>query len=296
MSDRGQIIDGKAVAAAIRKEVAERVAELKKENRTPGLALILVGEDPASKVYVGMKEKACAEIGMRSLIERMPADSTQEEVLAKVDEINNNPDYHGLLVQSPVPKHLDEDEIVYAVDPKKDVDGFHPYNLGRLALNKPTFVACTPTGVIELMNRYDIDPSGKRVVVLGRSHIVGMPMALLLARKAEMANATVTICHSRTKDLPSVTREADILIAAIGVSEFVKADMVKDGAVVIDVGMNRVDDPTKKRGYRLTGDVAFKEVAEKASWITPVPGGVGPMTVALLLKNTIKAEEAQHRE
>jgi len=289
------LIDGKAVAAQIREEIRVEVEKRAKEGRKPGLAFVLVGEDPASKVYVNMKKKACEETGIESLIVRMPADTDQETLLAKVDEINNDDRYHGFLVQSPIPKHLDEEEVVCAMDPVKDVDGFHPYNMGLLALNQPTFVPCTPTGVIELLDRYDIDPSGKDVVVLGRSHIVGMPMALLLARKAKGANATVTICHSRTKNLAEKTRNADILIAAIGVPEFVKGDMVGDGAVVIDVGVNRVEDPSKKKGYRLTGDVAFDEVAPKAKLITPVPGGVGPMTIALLLKSTLLAEEMQYK-
>jgi len=289
------LIDGKAVAAQIREEIRVEVEKRAKEGRKPGLAFVLVGEDPASKVYVNMKKKACEETGIESLIVRMPADTDQETLLAKVDEINNDDRYHGFLVQSPIPKHLDEEEVVRAMDPVKDVDGFHPYNMGLLALNQPTFVPCTPTGVIELLDRYDIDPSGKDVVVLGRSHIVGMPMALLLARKAKGANATVTICHSRTKNLAEKTRNADILIAAIGVPEFVKGDMVGDGAVVIDVGVNRVEDPSKKKGYRLTGDVAFDEVAPKAKLITPVPGGVGPMTIALLLKSTLLAEEMQYK-
>ncbi|MCB2210503.1 bifunctional methylenetetrahydrofolate dehydrogenase/methenyltetrahydrofolate cyclohydrolase FolD [bacterium] len=284
-------IDGKAVAAALRQEVADEVAKRAKEGRQPGLALILVGDDPASKVYVNMKKKACEETGMRSLIERMPADTTQDDLLAKVREINADDRYNGLLVQSPLPKGLDEDEVVRAIDPMKDVDGFHPMNMGLLALNQPKFVPCTPLGVMELLERYGVNPQGKHAVVLGRSHLVGTPMAMLLMRKAKGANATVTLCHSRTVDIAEHTRKADILIAAIGQPEFVHGDMVKEGAVVIDVGMNRVEDATKKRGYRLTGDVLYEEVEPRASLITPVPGGVGPMTVALLLKNTLYAEQ-----
>lgn len=295
MKAQDKRIDGKAVAEDIRREVQAEVERRAKEGRQPGLALILVGEDAASKVYVGMKEKACEETGVRSLVERMPADSTQEAVMAKVREINGDERYHGLLVQSPLPKGLDEDAVVRAVDPRKDVDGFHPYSLGLLALNQPRFVACTPSGVIELLDRYGVDPSGKHAVILGRSHIVGTPMSLLLMRKAKGGNATVTVCHSRTVGLSDYTRKADILIAAIGSPNFVKGDMVKEGAVVIDVGVNRVDDASKKRGYRLVGDVDFEQVHPRASLITPVPGGVGPMTVAMLLKNTLEAEELFHR-
>ncbi len=292
--ERGQIIDGKAVAAQIRHEVKQEVERLGKLGRRPGLAVILVGDNPASKVYVGMKGKACEETGVRSLIARMPEETTQEELLAKVQQINNDPDYNAFLVQSPIPKGLDEDEVVRTIDPSKDADGFHPFNMGMLATGRPTFVPCTPLGVMELLERYNIDPSGKNTVIVGRSHIVGMPMALLLARKAQGANATVTICHSRTPDIPEHTRNADILVVAIGSANFVTGDMVKEGAVVIDVGINRVDDPSKKRGYRLVGDVEYAAAKEKASWITPVPGGVGPMTVAMLLKNTLKAEAEQN--
>lgn len=290
-NDKQKIIDGKQVAAKLRAEVKDEVAQRAHQGRQPGLALILVGDDPASKVYVNMKKKACEETGMRSLIERMPADTTQEDLLAKVREINEDDRYNGLLVQSPLPKGLDEDEVVRAIDPLKDVDGFHPYNVGLLGLNQPRFVPCTPLGVLELLDHYGVDPSGKNAVILGRSHLVGTPMALLLMRKAKGGNATVTVCHSRTIDMADHTRKADILIAAIGQPEFVKGDMVKDDAVVIDVGINRVEDPSAKRGYRLVGDVDYEDVLPRASLITPVPGGVGPMTVALLLKNTLLAEE-----
>ncbi|HEX03791.1 MAG TPA: bifunctional methylenetetrahydrofolate dehydrogenase/methenyltetrahydrofolate cyclohydrolase FolD [Bacteroidetes bacterium] len=288
------IIDGKAVAADIRAEIKVEVAKRAKQGRQPGLAVIVVGDDPASKVYVNMKKKACEETGMASLIERMPADTTQSDLLARVREINEDDRFNGLLVQSPLPNGLDENEVVRAIDPMKDVDGFHPENVGLLALNQPRFVPCTPSGVMELLKRYNVDPSGKQVVVLGRSHLVGMPMALLLMRKAKGANATVTVCHSRTINMAEQTRRADILIAAIGQPHFVKGDMVKEGAVVIDVGINRVDDALARRGYRLVGDVDYNEVRPKTSAITPVPGGVGPMTVALLLKNTLYAEELHH--
>lgn len=296
MTERGRIIDGKVVAAAIRGEVKQEVERRAGENRRPGLALILVGDNPASKVYVNMKRKACEETGILSLIDNLPGTITQGALLRRVREINADERYHGLLVQSPLPDGLDEDEVVRAIDPRKDVDGFHPYNVGRLAQGRLEFVPCTPLGVIELLQRYGVDPAGRHAVVLGRSHIVGMPMALLLARKAKGGNATVTICHSRTVDLEGHARRADILIAAIGRPRFVTAEMVKDGAVVIDVGVNRVEDPTAKRGYRLVGDVDFEAVKEKASLITPVPGGVGPMTVAMLLKNTLRAEENFHRD
>ncbi len=288
------IIDGKAVAGTIREEIRIEVAKRAEQGRQPGLALVLVGDDPASKVYVNMKRKACEQTGMASLIERMPADSSQEDVLAKVREINEDDRYNGLLVQSPLPKGLDEDEVVRAIDPLKDVDGFHPTNVGLLALNQPRFVPCTPLGVLELLDRYGIDPSGKQAVVLGRSHLVGMPMSLLLMRKAKGANATVTVCHSRTQNMAEITRQADILIAAIGQAKFVTADMVKEGAAVIDVGINRIEDASRKSGYRLVGDVDYEAVRPKTSAITPVPGGVGPMTVALLLKNTLLAEELQY--
>jgi len=285
------LIDGKAVSKSIFEEVGTEVEKRAEQGRRPGLALILVGDDPGSQVYVNMKHKRCEETGILSTIERMPATSTQEEILAKVRQFNEDDRFHGLLVQSPLPDGLDEDEVVNAINPLKDVDGFHPVNVGLLALNQPRFVACTPTGVIELMERYGVDPAGKHVVIVGRSHLVGMPMSLLLSRKAKNGNATVTLCHSRTPDLGYHTRQADILIAAIGSPEFIKGDMVKKGAVVIDVGINRVEDATKKSGYRLVGDVEFEVAEERASLITPVPGGVGPMTVAMLLKATLMAEE-----
>ena len=281
-------IDGKAVAEKVINECKEEIAVLKEKGITPGLAVVLIGEDPASKVYVGSKARKCEELGIYSLKIEMPAESTQEEVMKVVEDLNNNNKIDGILVQSPPPAHIDEDAIVRAIDPAKDVDGFHPVNVAKLALEDPTgFIPCTPHGCMRLLEDAGVETSGAEAVVIGRSMIVGKPMALLLMGKS--GNATVTVAHSRTKDLAAVCRRADIIIAAIGMPEFVTADMVKDGAVVIDVGINRVDDATKKRGYKLVGDVAYDEVAPKCSAITPVPGGVGPMTIAMLIKNTVIA-------
>ena len=281
-------IDGKAVAEKVINECKEEIAVLKEKGITPGLAVVLIGEDPASKVYVGSKARKCEELGIYSLKIEMPAESTQEEVMKVVEDLNNNDKIDGILVQSPPPAHIDEDAIVRAIDPAKDVDGFHPVNVAKLALEDPTgFIPCTPHGCMRLLEDAGVETSGAEAVVIGRSMIVGKPMALLLMGKS--GNATVTVAHSRTKDLAAVCRRADIIIAAIGMPEFVTADMVKDGAVVIDVGINRVDDATKKRGYKLVGDVAYDEVAPKCSAITPVPGGVGPMTIAMLIKNTVIA-------
>lgn len=286
-----QIIDGKIVASKVLAECQQRIAELKQEGVTPGLAVVLVGEDPASKVYVGSKARKCEELGIYSRKIELPADSTQEQVMQVVEELNNDPAVHGILVQSPPPEHIDEEAIVRAIDPAKDVDGFHPENVAKLVLEDPTgYVPCTPAGCMRLLKEAGIETSGAEVVVIGRSMIVGKPMALLLMGKA--GNATVTVAHSRTKDLAEVCRRADIIIAAIGKPEFVTADMVKDGATIIDVGINRVDDASKKRGYRLVGDVAYDEVAPKCKAITPVPGGVGPMTIAMLIQNTIQAAAA----
>lgn len=286
-----QIIDGKIVASKVLAECQQRIAELKQEGVTPGLAVVLVGEDPASKVYVGSKARKCEELGIYSRKIELPADSTQEQVMQVVEELNNDPAVHGILVQSPPPAHIDEEAIVRAIDPAKDVDGFHPENVAKLVLEDPTgYVPCTPAGCMRLLKEAGIETSGAEVVVIGRSMIVGKPMALLLMGKA--GNATVTVAHSRTKDLAEVCRRADIIIAAIGKPEFVTADMVKDGATIIDVGINRVDDASKKRGYRLVGDVAYDEVAPKCKAITPVPGGVGPMTIAMLIQNTIQAAAA----
>ncbi len=281
-------IDGKAVAEKVLNECKDEIADLKAKGVTPGLAVVLIGEDPASKVYVGSKARKCEELGIYSLKIEMPAESTQEEVMKVVEDLNNNEKVDGILVQSPPPAHIDEDAIVRAIDPAKDVDGFHPVNVAKLVLEDPSgFIPCTPHGCMRLLEDAGVETSGAEAVVIGRSMIVGKPMALLLMGKS--GNATVTVAHSRTKDLAAVCRRADIIVAAIGMPEFVTADMVKDGAVVIDVGINRVEDTSKKRGYKLVGDVAYDEVAPKCSAITPVPGGVGPMTIAMLIKNTVIA-------
>lgn len=284
------IIDGKATAQRIRDEIKVAVDKRKAEGKTvPGLATVLIGENPASKVYVRSKQKACEEAGINSFGFNLPGDATQEEAENLVRQLNSDPKINGILVQLPLPKHLDEEKVLAAIDLAKDVDGFHPVNIGRLAQKgrEPLFVPCTPAGCMVLLEEAGAQISGANAVVLGRSNIVGMPVALLLVK----ANATVTITHSHTKDLPSVVRQADILVAAIGQPEMVKKDWVKPSAYVIDVGINHKDDPTAKRGYRLVGDVAFDEVSEVAAGITPVPGGVGPMTIAMLLKNTLHAAE-----
>lgn len=282
------LIDGKAIAAAVRQDVAAGVAEWTSAgNRPPYLSVILVGDNPASASYVRGKTRACAEVGIGSDTLTPPADIPEAELLAMVERLNQDPSVDGILVQLPLPTHIDEQKVIRAISPDKDVDGFHPVSVGRMWLGQPGFAPATPAGILEMLRRSDIEVKGQHVVIVGRSNIVGKPMAGLLVQKG--IDATVTICHSRTRDLPSFTRQADILVAAIGVAEFIKADMVRDGAVVIDVGMNRVDDPTKERGYRLTGDVDFEGVFGKASHITPVPGGVGPMTIAMLLKNTLAA-------
>jgi methylenetetrahydrofolate dehydrogenase (NADP+)/methenyltetrahydrofolate cyclohydrolase len=283
-----QKIDGKLVAEKVLSECTEQIAELKEKGITPGLAVVLIGEDPASKVYVGSKARKCEELGIYSRKIEMSAESTQEEVMAVVEELNNDQAIHGILVQSPPPAHIDEEAIVRAINPAKDVDGFHPENVAKLALEDPTgYVPCTPAGCMRLLKEASVETSGAEAVVIGRSMIVGKPMALLLMGKA--GNATVTVAHSRTKDLADVCRRADIIVAAIGKPEFVTADMVKDGATVIDVGINRVEDASKKSGYKLVGDVAYDEVAPKCQAITPVPGGVGPMTIAMLMQNTVQA-------
>ena len=281
-----QLIDGKATSKTIQEEIAAEVAQLKQDhNIVPGLATVLVGENPASQFYVKSKQKRCAEAGIQSFGHDLPADSTQEAVEGVVTELNANPDVHGILVQLPLPKHMDEERVLSLVGLDKDVDGFHPVNIGRLAMKgrDPMFVPCTPAGCIELLDRYGVEIEGKEAVVLGRSNIVGMPVAMLLVHR----NATITICHSRTADLPGVCSRADILIAAVGRPQMVKADWVKEGSAIIDVGINRVDDPSAKRGYRIVGDVDFDAVSEKAGFLTPVPGGVGPMTIAMLLRNTV---------
>ena len=286
------LIDGKKTAQDIKNEIAARVSEIKQEGgKQPHLAAILVGEDGASQTYVGAKVKACEEVGFTSTLVRLPADVSEEELLRTVEDINQNPDIDGLIVQLPLPAHISVDKVTNRIRPEKDVDGFTPANVGRMTLNWPAYVAATPYGIIELLKRYQIETSGKHCVVVGRSHIVGSPMSILMARNGYPGNATVTLTHSRTKDLAAICRTADILIVAIGKPEFVTADMVKPGAVVIDVGIHRIADETKKTGFRLIGDVKYDEVAPIASAITPVPGGVGPMTIAALLYNTLQSAE-----
>lgn len=284
-----QIISGRDIAEDIRAELAETVAQMKEAaGVVPGLATVLVGDDPASQMYVGMKNKAAAKMGIHSRQITLDADTSQDELLGVVEGLNADPEIHGILVQLPLPDHIDEGSVIEAIAPSKDVDGFHPINVGRLATDSGDFFApCTPAGVIEMLVRSGHDPNGKHVVVVGRSNIVGRPLASLLMRKAPGGNATVTVAHSRTPDLGAVTREADILIVAMGRPEMITGDMVREGAVVIDVGTNRVDDPTREKGYRVCGDVLFDEVAEKAAAISPVPGGVGPMTITMLLANTV---------
>jgi len=284
------LIDGRVVAENVYSELRDEIASLKKQGLTPGLAVVLVGDDPASRAYVRSKDKMCRELGLHSVKLELPENTTQADLLERVAELNRDPAVHAILVQSPPPKHIDEAAIIRALDPAKDVDGFHPTNIAKLALGDSTgFVPCTPLGCQRLLVNYGIEIAGAHIVVLGRSMIVGKPLALLLMQKAKGGNATVTVAHSRSKNLPEITRSADILIAAIGQAQFVRQEHVREGAVVIDVGINRVDDATNKRGYRLVGDVAFDEVAPKTSAITPVPGGVGPMTIAMLMSNTVKA-------
>ena len=282
------LIDGRAVAEKVYVDLRHKIAELKAKNLTPGLAVVLVGDNPASRTYVRSKDKMCRELGLHSVKLELPEKTTQAELLARVEEFNRDPAIHGILVQSPPPKQIDEAAIVRTLDPRKDVDGFHPENVAKLALGDPTaLVPCTPLGCHRLLVESKIDISGAHVVIVGRSMIVGKPLALLLMQKG--IDATVTVAHSRTQNLDQITRSADIVVAAIGRAEFLKEDQVRDGVVVIDVGINRVEDPTNERGYRLVGDVAFAEVAPKTRAITPVPGGVGPMTIAMLMSNTIKA-------
>ena len=291
-----QIIDGKQTAAKIKEELKTEILKIVEEGKIPpGLVTILVGDDPASSVYVKMKNKACAEIGMYSEIKKLDAKTTEEELLNVIVDYNNNPKIHGILVQLPLPKHIDEDKIIETILPKKDVDGFHPYNVGNLVIGKETFKSCTPYGIVELLKRYNIETKGKHVVVVGRSNIVGKPIANLMLQKEEGANSIVTVCHSAARDLSYFTKQADILIAAIGRANFITEDMVKDNVVIIDVGINSIDAPETKKGYKLVGDVDFENVSKKASYITPVPGGVGPMTIAMLLKNTLQAYNTMMR-
>ncbi len=284
------LLDGKLISSQIKEEIADAVSEMKKSGKkVPHLAAMIVGTEGASETYVAHKVKACGQVGFESTLVRMDAGVSEEALLAKIEEINNNDDIDGLIVQLPLPSHISEEKVVAAISYKKDVDGFHPINVGRLFIDQPCYVSATPNGIVELIKRYNIETSGKHCVVLGRSNIVGKPMALLMARKGYPGDATVTVCHSRTKDIKAVCRTADILIVAMGRSEFVTADMVKEGAVVIDVGITRVKSEKTKSGWKLLGDVKYDEVAPKCSYITPVPGGVGPMTIVSLLNNTLKA-------
>lgn len=281
------IIDGKKIAQDIRNELKSDIEKLRVSGKgVPGLVAILVGDNPASESYVKGKAKACEEIGMVAVTERHPSDMKEDVLLELIESYNNNKQYHGILVQLPLPKHIDENKVIEAISPKKDVDGFHPISVGNLVIGKPAFRSCTPAGIQELLIRYNIETKGKHLVVLGRSNIVGKPIANIMLQKKEFANSIVTVCHSAAPDVSYYTKQADILIAAMGSPKFVKGNMVEDGVVVIDVGINRIEDNTASKGYRLVGDVDFDEVSKKASYITPVPGGVGPMTIAMLLKNT----------
>ena len=286
------LLDGKQTSADIKVEIAASVLKIKDQGkRAPHLAAVLVGTNGASMTYVGAKVKACELVGFDSTLIDLPEDTTEETLLAQIQSLNDNPAIDGFIVQLPLPKHIDEQKVLMAVHPDKDVDGFHPMNVGRMALDLPTFLPATPYGIMELLERYNVPTAGKQVVVIGRSHIVGRPMSILMSQKRPAGDATVTIAHSRTTNLAELTLNADIVVAALGIPEFLTAEMVKPGAVIIDVGITRVPDETKKRGYRIAGDVHFESVAEKASYITPVPGGVGPMTIAMLLKNTLLACE-----
>lgn len=288
------ILDGKELANTIKLEIADAVKQIKESgNKVPHLAAVLVGEDPASQVYVRNKVKSCEQVGFESTLVRKSANITEEELLNIVQDLNENEDIDGFIVQLPLPKHIDAEKVTLAIDPKKDVDGFHPVNFGRMAQGLSAYLPATPFGIVEMLKRYNISLEGKEVVVLGRSNIVGTPISMLLAQKKNPGNATVTICHSRTKNLAEHTRRADVIVAAIGRANFVTEDMVKEGAIIIDVGINRVDDPSAKRGYRLKGDVDFEGVSNKSSYITPVPGGVGPMTVVSLLLNTLRANRGE---
>lgn len=288
-----KLLDGKALSLTIQNEIAEEVKSLLSQgHRAPCLAAILVGADPASETYVGSKIKACERIGFKSKLVKFDSEVSEKELLDAIKKLNEDPEVDGFIVQLPLPKHISETKVIQSISPAKDVDGFHPESVGKMALNLPTFLPATPYGIIQLLERNKVETSGKHCVVLGRSHIVGSPVSILMTRNSYPGNCTVTVCHSKTKNLASFTKEADILIVAIGKPGFVTADMVKDGAVVIDVGIHRIDDPSRPTGYRITGDVVFEEVEKKASYITPVPGGVGPMTIASLLRNTILAVQS----
>jgi len=286
-----KIISGSEISKAIREELKGRVSRLKAAGKTPYLAVVLVGEDPGSLSYVRSKEKGCEEIGVKEVTVRLPADTPESRVIQVVDDLNKDKDVDGIMVQTPLPKQIDTEKVLYYISPEKDVDGFHPVNMGKLMRGQPCFIPCTPFGIQEMLMRTGNDPSGKHVVICGRSNLVGKPLAALLIQKKTGANAVVTVVHTGTAHIPYFARQADILVAAMGSPLFIKADMIKQGAVVIDVGMNRVDDKTKEKGYRLVGDVDFDDVKEKASAITPVPGGVGLMTVTMLLQNTIESAE-----
>jgi methylenetetrahydrofolate dehydrogenase (NADP+)/methenyltetrahydrofolate cyclohydrolase len=289
-----ELIDGKKTSAEIKSEIKEVVAEMiDNDIEAPHLVAVLVGEDAASQTYVAAKEKACSSVGMTSTVYRHPASTTEKELLEIVDFLNNDPEVDGFIVQLPLPDHINEQKIIEAINPEKDVDGFHPMNVGKMALGLDCYLPATPNGIMELFKRYNIETSGKNCVVLGRSHIVGSPMSILMSQKAEPGNATVTLCHSRTENLKEIIAQADIVIAAIGQPHYVTADMIKEGATVIDVGIHRVKSDKTKSGYRLIGDVDFDEVSKKAAYITPVPGGVGPMTIAALLLNTLKAAKSK---
>ncbi|MDT7827896.1 bifunctional methylenetetrahydrofolate dehydrogenase/methenyltetrahydrofolate cyclohydrolase FolD [Pricia sp. S334] len=289
------LLDGKKISNEIKEEIAAEVAQMKdRGEKVPHLAAVLVGNDGASLTYVGSKVRSCKKIGFGSTLIHLPEETTEDTLLQKVKELNEDAEIDGYIVQLPLPQHIDEQKVLMAVDPDKDVDGFHPVNFGKMALDMESFISATPSGIMELLQRYEIDTEGKHAVVIGRSHIVGRPMSILMSQKREAANCTVTLTHSRTKNMKELTLQADIIVSALGVPHFLKADMVKEGAVIIDVGITRVPDASKKRGYYLTGDVDFENVGKKASFITPVPGGVGPMTIAMLLKNTLLARE-RHR-
>lgn len=287
-----KILDGKATADAIKEEIASKVKTIVDNGgKRPHLAAILVGEDGASETYIGHKEKACKQVGFESTLVKFPDNISQEELLIRIEEINNNSAIDGLIIQLPLPKHIDEQKVIEAINPAKDVDGFHPVNVGKMLLGLPSFISATPAGILELIERYNIETRGKHCVIIGRSNIVGRPMANLISQKTNPGDCTVTLCHSRTKNIKEITLMADIIIAAIGVPEFVTGEMVKEGAVVIDVGITRVKSTDTKSGFKLLGDVMFDQVAPKCSYITPVPGGVGPMTITSLLKNTLKAAQ-----
>lgn len=290
-----KILDGKKTSKQLQEEIKLAVEKRNKNGqKTPHLAAILVGNDGASQTYVNSKVKACQRVGFHSTLIRKDEDTSESELLAEIETLNKNPEIDGFIVQLPLPKHIDEQKVLMAVSPEKDVDGFHPTNVGKMSLELPCFLPATPSGILEILERYEIETSGKHVVVIGRSNIVGRPMSILLSQKRTVGNATVTLVHSRTENLESITKQADIVVVALGKPEFLKASMIKKGAIIVDVGINRVDDKSQKRGYKLLGDVAFNEVAEKASYITPVPGGVGPMTIAMLLKNTLLACELRN--